>query len=113
MTASITATGNDRPPPVRFAFDRHTWKEIAHLLANFPASLLGFLYVAFMIFTGAALSVTVIGLPLLAAGLAGARLLGRSERARSRALLGLHIDEPSPLHTPHRGDGLLPGCGPA
>ncbi|WP_069622140.1 sensor histidine kinase, partial [Streptomyces niveus] len=30
-------------------------------------------------------------------GLAGARLLGRAERARARALLGVRIDEPSPL----------------
>ena len=36
MTASITAPDNDRdgdsddrPPPARFAFDRHTWMEIA------------------------------------------------------------------------------------
>lgn len=73
MTASITATDNDRPPPARFAFDRLTWREIAHLLANLPIALIGFVYVAFTIFTGAALSVTVIGLPLLAFGLAGAR----------------------------------------
>ncbi|TQK52538.1 signal transduction histidine kinase [Streptomyces sp. SLBN-118] len=108
MTASITAPHDDRPPAARFAFDRHTWKEIAHLLANLPAALIGFVYVAVMISTGAGLSVTVIGLPLLALGLGGARLLGRSERGRARALLGVRIDEPSPLHGPHRRDGLFP-----
>jgi signal transduction histidine kinase len=41
--------------------------------------------------------VTVVGLPLLAGGLRGARQLGKAERARARALLGLRIDEPSPL----------------
>jgi signal transduction histidine kinase len=115
MTASITAPDNDRdndrddrPPPARFAFDRHTWKEIAYLLGNLPVALIGFVYVAFAIFTGVGLSVTVIGLPLLALGLAGARLLGRAERARARALLGVRIDEPSPLFRPHRGEGLAP-----
>ncbi|MFE6626264.1 MULTISPECIES: sensor histidine kinase [Streptomyces] len=97
------ATPGDRPPPARFAYDRHTWKEIAHLLANLPASLLGFLYVITMLFTGAMLTVTVIGFPLLAAGLMGARQLGKLERGRARALLGVRVDEPSPL--PLRGRG--------
>ncbi|WP_237189963.1 sensor domain-containing protein, partial [Rothia nasimurium] len=74
-----------------------TWKEIAHLLANFPAALLGFTYVVTMLSVGIGLTVTVIGLPLLAAGLLGARQLGKLERARTRALLGVRVDEPSPL----------------
>ncbi|MFD5748710.1 sensor histidine kinase [Streptomyces sp. NPDC127033] len=102
MTASPTAHGglpdDDRPPPVRFAYDRHTWKEVAHLLSNLPLALAGFLYATFTMATGVGLSVTVIGLPWLVAGLTGARLLGRAERARARALLGVRIDEPSPLH---------------
>ncbi|MFD5004122.1 sensor histidine kinase [Streptomyces mutabilis] len=97
-----TAAG-DRPPPARFAYDRHTWMEIAYLLANFPASLLGFVYVVTMLSIGVGLTVTVIGFPLLAAGLMGARQLGRLERARARALLGVRVDEPSRL--PMRGGG--------
>jgi signal transduction histidine kinase len=107
MTASSTAPDNDRPPPVRFAFDRHTWKEIAHLLANLPIALLGFVYVTVTISVGAGLSVTVIGLPLLALGLIGARGIGKAERARARGLLGVRIDEPSPLPGPARGEGLI------
>ncbi|MEU1894564.1 sensor histidine kinase [Streptomyces pristinaespiralis] len=107
MTASITAPDNDRPPPARFAFDRHTWKEIAHLLANLPTALLGFVYVTVTISVGAGLSVTVIGLPLLALVLMGARGIGRAERARARALLGVRIDEPSPLPGPARGEGVF------
>ncbi|MGV9280323.1 sensor histidine kinase [Streptomyces sp. NPDC003730] len=91
------AAADDRPPPARFAYDRHTWKEIAHLLANFPAALLGFVYVVTMLSVGIGLTVTVIGLPLLAAGLLGARQLGKLERARARVLLGVRVDEPSPL----------------
>ncbi|MCP3819810.1 sensor domain-containing protein [Streptomyces sp. A3M-1-3] len=106
MTASTDATASahaddrlpdDRLPPVRFAYDAHTWKEIAHLLANLPMSIIGFVYVAVMIYTGALLSVTVIGLPLLAAGLLCSRQLGKAERWRARKLLGLRIDEPSPI----------------
>ncbi|MFG2310230.1 sensor histidine kinase [Streptomyces sp. NPDC048566] len=104
MTERITPTGpsdgpsdGDRLPPPRFAFDGQTWKEIAHLLLNLPASLIGFVYVVTMLSVGAGLAVTVVGLPLLAGGLRGARQLGRLERARARGLLGLRIDEPSPL----------------
>ncbi|MER5659036.1 sensor domain-containing protein [Streptomyces sp. NPDC002131] len=112
MTERITPTGpsdgpsdGDRLPPARFALDRQTWKEIAHLLLNLPASLVGFVYVVTMLATGAGLAVTVIGLPLLAGGLRGSRQLGKAERARARRLLGLRIDEPSPL--PVRRTGLF------
>ncbi|MFE5599970.1 sensor histidine kinase [Streptomyces coelicoflavus] len=97
LSRATGAAADDRLPPARFAYDRHTWKEIAHLLANFPAALLGFVYVVTMLSVGAGLTVTVIGLPLLAAGLLGARQLGKLERARARALLGVRVDEPSPL----------------
>ncbi|MGW3418590.1 sensor histidine kinase [Streptomyces phaeochromogenes] len=104
ILAADTADGaTDRPPPARFAYDRHTWKEIAHLLANLPVSLVGFTYVVTVLFTGAFLTLTVIGFPLLAAGLMGARQLGKLERGRARGLLGVRVDEPSPL--PLRGRG--------
>jgi signal transduction histidine kinase len=84
-------------PPARFAYDAHTWKEITHLLVNLPVALIGFVYVTTVLFTGFMLTVTVIGFPVLAAGLMGARKLGAMERARARKLLGVRIDEPSPL----------------
>ncbi|MFF2998957.1 sensor histidine kinase [Streptomyces sp. NPDC057950] len=91
------APDGDRLPSPRLALGRRTWQEIAHLLANLPVSIFGFVYVVTMVSTGSALAVTVVGLPLLAGGLLGARQLGKLERARARALLGLRIDEPSPL----------------
>ncbi|MEU9140257.1 sensor domain-containing protein [Streptomyces sp. NPDC048404] len=94
---SDTPSDGDRPPSVRLALDPLTWKEIAHLLANLPAAIIGFVYVVTMLATGAGLAVTVVGLPLLAAGLRGSRQLGKLERGRARRLLGLRIDEPSPL----------------
>ncbi|EFL34189.1 two-component system sensor kinase [Streptomyces viridochromogenes DSM 40736] len=101
--ATTAAGPDDRPPPPRLAYDRHTWKEIAHLLANLPAALLGFTYVVTMLSIGFGLTVTVIGFPLLAVGLMGARQLGRLERARARTLLGVRVDEPSRLRL--RGGG--------
>jgi signal transduction histidine kinase len=99
---------SDQLPPARLAYTPQTWKEIAHLLANLPMALVGFIYVVTVLSTGAFLTVTVIGFPLLAAGLLGARQLGKLERRRARALLGVRVDEPSPL--PLRGgkDGFFP-----
>ncbi|MCX4908027.1 sensor domain-containing protein [Streptomyces sp. NBC_00878] len=107
LAADIPDGGTDRPPPARFAYDRHTWKEIAHLLANLPVSLVGFTYVVTVLFTGAFLTLTVIGLPMLAAGLMGARQLGKLERGRARGLLGVRVDESSPLPLHGRG-GFFP-----
>ncbi|MET8244610.1 sensor domain-containing protein [Streptomyces sp. NPDC005202] len=112
MTARISSADpaaagtEDHLPPARLAYDLPTWKEITHLLANLPVSLFGFTYVVSVLFTGATLTLTVVGFPLLAAGLMGARQLGRLERARARALLGVRIDEPSPLLL-HRTKGLF------
>ncbi|MFH9981235.1 sensor histidine kinase [Streptomyces sp. NPDC017179] len=112
MTARIPAAdpasdgAEDRLPPARFAYDLPTWKEITHLLVNLPVSLCGFVYVVTVLTTGSALTLTVIGFPLLALGLMGSRLLGRLERTRARALLGVRIDEPSPL-SQHGAEGLV------
>ncbi|SCF77371.1 sensor histidine kinase [Streptomyces sp. Ncost-T10-10d] len=108
MTMSPLVPDNDRPPPARFALDRWTWKEIAHLLANLPMTIAGFVCTVFMIGIGVGLAVTVIGLPLLAAGLHGARLIGRAERGRARAMLGVRIDEPSPMVLSRREQGFFP-----
>ncbi|MEU6816641.1 sensor domain-containing protein [Streptomyces sp. NPDC046860] len=101
MTAPAPAAGPDgdadRPPPARLAFDAHTWREIAHLLLNLPLAVVGFTYAVTALSVSGGLTVTVLGLPLLAGSLLGARLLGRLERARVRALLGVRVPEPSPL----------------
>lgn len=105
MTANDQASA---PPPVRPAFDAATWKELAYLLSNLPVALIGFVYTVFMIATAGGLSVTAIGLPLLACGLLGSRQLGKLERARARALLGVRVDEPTPLPPPYRAGGFFP-----
>ncbi|MFB6780869.1 sensor histidine kinase [Streptomyces sp. NPDC056352] len=108
MTSSPPAPDNDRPPPARFALDPWTWKEICYLLSNLPVAVAGFVYTVFMIGVGVGLSLTVVGLPLLAGGLQGARLLGRAERGRARVLLGVRIDEPSATALGRRDRGVLP-----
>ncbi|WP_338896582.1 sensor domain-containing protein [Streptomyces sp. TG1A-60] len=120
--ASSTGSGrsNSRPepashtpseplPPARFAFEGQTWREIAHLLANLPLALFGFVYVMTALSTSVFLTLTVIGFPLLAAALMGARQLGRLERARARTLLRVRVDEPSPLPFRNRraGEGFV------
>ncbi|MGW2949479.1 sensor histidine kinase [Streptomyces eurythermus] len=89
--------GSHRLPPPRPAYDAHTWKEIAHLLLNLPVTVIGFTYAFTVLVVGGVLTLTVIGLPLLAVCLLVSRQLGKVERARARRLLGVRVEEPSPL----------------
>ncbi|MEU8027903.1 sensor domain-containing protein, partial [Streptomyces sp. NPDC049099] len=111
MTATSSATGRaadgtDRLPPVRPAYDTHTWKEILHLLLNLPVTVFGFVYAITVLSVGGSLTLTVIGLPLLALSLLGARQLGKLERSRARWLLGVRVEEPTPLPLA-RGGGWM------
>ncbi|WP_436737329.1 sensor histidine kinase [Streptomyces sp. BBFR102] len=108
-TESATGTsGEPTPPRPSLALGGQTWREIAYLLTNLPCTIIGFVYAVTMLALGGGLAVTVIGLPLLALALGGARLLGRFERGRARSLLGVRVEEPSPLPR-GRGGGWLPG----
>ncbi|MFE9459166.1 sensor histidine kinase [Streptomyces californicus] len=107
MTMSPSPPDHDRLPPARFALDRWTWREVAYLLADLPVAVVGFVYTVLLIGVGAGLSVTVVGLPLLVGGLQGARLLGRLERWRARRMLGVRVEEPSPVGRGHQGLGVF------
>ncbi|MBL0800843.1 sensor histidine kinase [Streptomyces albidoflavus] len=98
-------SGEPTPPRLSLALDGRTWREIAYLLANLPCTIVGFVYAVTLLALGGGLAVTVIGLPLLALALGGARLLGRFERGRARRLLGVRVDEPSRLPR-GKGGGL-------
>ncbi len=103
-TATEAAEGQGRlPRPPAFGFPGATWREIAYLLANLPVGMFGFVYVTSWVFASVALSITVVGLPMLALGLLGSRQIGKFERWRARTLLDVHVDEPSPLR--HRAHG--------
>ncbi|MER6028657.1 sensor domain-containing protein [Streptomyces sp. NPDC001851] len=110
MTATSSADGRtaddtDRLPPIRPAYDPHTWKEILYLLLNLPVTVFGFVYAITALSVGGSLTLTVVGLPLLALSLLGARQLGKLERARARWLLGVRVTEPTPMPLA-RGGGL-------
>ncbi|MFE5810388.1 sensor histidine kinase [Streptomyces sp. NPDC056491] len=108
MTTSHAIPDNDRPPPVRAVFSAVTWKEIAYLLSNLPLAIVGFVYAVVMVSTAGGLSVTAVGIPLLACGLYLSRQLGRLDRARARGLLGVRVDEPTPIPGPKRSGGFFP-----
>ncbi|MFJ7587135.1 sensor histidine kinase [Streptomyces sp. NPDC097617] len=108
MTLSHAIPDNDRPPPVRAVFSAVTWKEIAYLVSNLPLAVVGFVYAVVMVSTAGGLSVTAIGIPLLACGLYLSRQWGRLDRARARGLLGVRVDEPSPIPGPKRSGGFFP-----
>ncbi|MFD7508659.1 sensor histidine kinase [Streptomyces sp. NPDC059853] len=94
-------------PPPRPALAARTWGELAYLGSSWIVDLAAFAYVVVWIYAGALLSLTVVGLPFLAAGLVGIRRIGGWERARARALLGLRVEEPSPLAPTYRGGGFF------
>ncbi|UED84743.1 sensor histidine kinase [Streptomyces profundus] len=93
-------------PPPQAPLSAVTWRECAYLLSSWPLDLIAFCYVLIWIYVGVLLSVTVIGLPVLALGLVGCRWFGRWERARARALLRVVVEEPSPLRA-RRGAGFF------
>ncbi|MEU3980167.1 sensor domain-containing protein [Streptomyces sp. NPDC026672] len=85
------------PAVLRAPFAGRTWREFGYVLLSLPISALLFAYVVTMVSLGAGLLVTFLGIPVLAAGLAGCRGIGSLERARARGLLGLEVAEPEPL----------------
>ncbi|KIZ13363.1 histidine kinase [Streptomyces natalensis ATCC 27448] len=66
-------------------------------------NVLAFVVLVVWLALGIGLSVTVVGLPLLASGLVACRWYGKLERARARRLLGVRIEEPSRLRARERG----------
>ncbi|MEU5541530.1 sensor domain-containing protein [Streptomyces sioyaensis] len=102
-SAAEDALGDAPPPPPRALLSGLMWREIAYLLANFPLGVAAFVVVLVWLTLGIGLSITVVGLPLLATGLLACRQYGRLERARAAALLGVRIAEPSPLRPREQG----------
>ncbi|MFG2195413.1 sensor histidine kinase [Streptomyces sp. NPDC048639] len=97
------------PAALRAPIEGRTWREFLHLLLNLPLAIVMFVYAVATTSLGVGLLVTFLGVPVLAAALAGARGLGSLERARARALLRLDVAAPEPVR-PRRG-GLMPLIG--
>ncbi|MEV5613428.1 sensor domain-containing protein [Streptomyces sp. NPDC052225] len=94
---------NRLPAGLRAPVEGRTWREFGYLLLSFPIAVVGFVWTVTMMSLGAGLLITFIGVPVLAAGLAGARGLGALERVRARTLLGLDVDAPQPLRPRKNG----------
>ena len=78
-------------------FEAHVWKETLYLLLDLPVGVAGFTLVVTGLSLALGLAVTLVGIPLLAGTLLLARLAGRAERARARALLEFELAAPAPL----------------
>ncbi|GAB2862554.1 sensor histidine kinase [Streptomyces deserti] len=91
------------PAALRAPVEARTWRELGHVLLGLPISILLFTYAVTMVSLGAGLLVTFLGVPVLAAALAGCRGFGALERSRARALLGLEVADPEPLRMKKQG----------
>ncbi|WP_327662031.1 MULTISPECIES: sensor histidine kinase [unclassified Streptomyces] len=88
---------NRLPAGLRAPIEGRTWREFGYLLLSLPLSIIGFVWAVTMTSLGVGLLITFIGVPVLAAALAGSRGLGALERVRARGLLGVEVGTPEPL----------------
>ncbi|MFH8607579.1 sensor histidine kinase [Streptomyces sp. NPDC018029] len=93
------------PAGLRAPIEARTWREFGYTLLSLPIGITSFVFAITMLSLGVGLLITFIGIPVLAAGLAGCRGIGAIERTRARGLLGLDIAPPEPLRP--KGGGLL------
>ncbi|MGW1669054.1 sensor histidine kinase [Streptomyces sp. NPDC002324] len=91
------------PAGLRAPIEARSWREFGYVLLGLPVGILLFTYAVTMVSVGAGLLITFLGVPVLAAGLAGCRGFGALERARARALLGVEVCAPEPLRPKGRG----------
>jgi hypothetical protein len=83
-----------------------TWREYLHLAAAAPVALTAFVTLATFAWFGLLLSLSLVGIPLLALVVLGAREYGAIPRALARDLLGEHVKAPR-RRRPRRA-GFLP-----
>ncbi|WP_406329770.1 sensor histidine kinase [Streptomyces sp. NBC_00203] len=88
---------------VAFPFGRKALAAVLYGVIAFPLALVGFVLTLVGLLIGGALSVTTLGLWLIAVTVRGALMLGRLQRGLTRHLLGLEIEEPAR----RAGDGIL------
>jgi len=91
------------PAALRAPFEARSWREFGYLMLSLPIGIVMFTYTVTMFSLGAGLLITFLGIPVLAAALAGCRGFGALERARARGLLKLEVADPEPLRMKSRG----------
>ncbi|PBC99202.1 regulatory LuxR family protein [Streptomyces sp. Ag82_O1-15] len=77
-----------------FPFGRKALAALLYGVIAFPLALVGFVLTFVGLLVGGVLSVTTLGLWLVAVTVRGALALGRLQRGLARGLLGLEIEEP-------------------
>jgi signal transduction histidine kinase len=104
--AGGTGTGGRRhrlPAPLRAPIEARAWREFGYVMLSLPLGIIMFVFAVTMISLGAGLLITFLGIPVLAAALAGCRGFGSLERARARGMLGVEVAEPEPLRMRKHG----------
>ncbi|MEU6990021.1 sensor domain-containing protein [Streptomyces sp. NPDC046465] len=98
------------PAGLRAPVEARTWREFAYTMLSLPIGITSFVFAVVSLSLGAGLLITFIGIPVLAAGLAGCRGIGALERTRARGLLGLEVAPPEPLRPKGGGPMALMGA---
>ncbi|WP_371934657.1 sensor histidine kinase [Streptomyces sp. KL118A] len=98
------------PAGLRAPVEARTWREFGYTMLSLPIGITSFVFAVTMLSLGAGLLITFIGIPVLAAGLAGCRGIGALERARARGLLGLDVASPERLRPKSGGPMALMGA---
>ena len=80
--------------PLRLFISLEPWLSLIFMVLSFAVGLFWFIVLVTLIATGAGLSVTLVGLPMLAGTLILWTYGARIERFRVNALLGTHIQNP-------------------
>ncbi|NLU83240.1 sensor domain-containing protein [Rhodococcus sp. HNM0569] len=105
---SYASTEPDAPPSrggsalsvfLRAPFAARTWREALYCLVAGALGVVGIGYLYVGVGGGLLLSLTVVGIPILAAVVAGGRAWGALYRALGGTLLGSRTTAPPPLHT--------------
>ncbi|MCT9006874.1 sensor histidine kinase [Streptomyces rhizosphaerihabitans] len=91
------------PAPLRAPIEARSWREFGYVMLGLPLGIIMFVFAVTMVSLGAGLLITFLGIPVLAAALAGCRGFGSLERARARGLLGVEVAEPEPLRMKKHG----------
>lgn len=76
---------------------KRAWYELGYALVSLPMAAVGLIYLLVMLLT-AATAATLVGVPMLAVGVLGARRLGAVDRGLARALLGVEVPAPPRFH---------------
>lgn len=84
--------------------------EITFAVVGLPLAVACGLYVAGVLYIGGLLTLTIVGLPLVAAALRVTRGLGTAHRIVAERLLDEHVSGPAPLSPPRGPVGWVRAC---